>query len=312
MSLHHPLFAGIVADHRPRRLQNSRGGTVVVRQADTGGFRKVSQQPVKTGGVCSSEAVDGLVRVADDKQALAVPAPMGHQLALHRVDVLELVHQHMGKALLFCHIHLQSVPKQAIHVPGPQGLQPGLISLGHSWGQSFQGFLAAGKAVPQVGKGSPHLFRGFLAPHFREQAADFFQHLPVGEQGPPLQQGEAHPVESAHRQAPEGFFAPQLLFQTAAQLLGRRLGKGDGGDFRGLGPAALEEPGNPGDESPGLARSRPRHHGGDRRCGLHRRLLFRIQAGSRGWGVFRRRRGGLLHRLFGRLLGEDGLLCYLE
>jgi len=59
----------------------------------------VREEARKTARVGAAEAVDGLVRVADDEYALAAPAPRADQAVLHHVHVLKLVHQQVAEAL---------------------------------------------------------------------------------------------------------------------------------------------------------------------------------------------------------------------
>ena len=49
-------------------------------------------ETLKAGLVAAPEPVDGLVRVADDHEALRAPAQQAQEPVLHGVDVLELVH----------------------------------------------------------------------------------------------------------------------------------------------------------------------------------------------------------------------------
>ena len=63
-------------------------------------------------GVRPAESIDGLVRVADHKQAFSVSVPRLHQPELQGVDVLKLVHEKIVEPfgpfgvffrLRFCH-----------------------------------------------------------------------------------------------------------------------------------------------------------------------------------------------------------------
>lgn len=69
----------------------------MAEQPDKPSRRAGRLQPFKNRGVRPAEAVDRLIRVADDKQALPFPVPSAQQPELQRVDVLELIHKQMGK-----------------------------------------------------------------------------------------------------------------------------------------------------------------------------------------------------------------------
>ena len=62
-------------------------------------------QEVETVRIRAAEAVNGLIRVADDKQA-ALP-PVLHQPVLQGIDVLKFIHQQVAEAGLPAYIHLQ-------------------------------------------------------------------------------------------------------------------------------------------------------------------------------------------------------------
>ena len=48
-------------------------------------------------GVRSTKAVDGLVRISDEKDAFALLGEFLNQLVLDFVNILKLVHQQIGK-----------------------------------------------------------------------------------------------------------------------------------------------------------------------------------------------------------------------
>ena len=85
-------------------------------------------KPLEAPAVGAPEAVDGLVRVADDEQ-LPAPAPGPDQPVLDIVDILKLVHQHMTEAPQAGDIPLQSFGQQVVEVQSAQVQQPGLIGV---------------------------------------------------------------------------------------------------------------------------------------------------------------------------------------
>ena len=54
-------------------------------------------QRIKAGSACSAEAIDGLIRVTDHKQAFPAFGPGMHKFALHSVNILEFIHQQVAK-----------------------------------------------------------------------------------------------------------------------------------------------------------------------------------------------------------------------
>ena len=66
-------------------------------QIDRPQVGKVRFQPGKAVGTGTPKAVDGLIRIADDKQPLPALAPPADQPVLQVVDILEFVHQQMGE-----------------------------------------------------------------------------------------------------------------------------------------------------------------------------------------------------------------------
>ncbi len=83
---------------RPARSSDEVGQTddlrrraVVADQADHRGLRVPAREPEQVAGAGAGERVDGLGRVADDAQVLALAQPQVEQPLLERVDVLVLV-----------------------------------------------------------------------------------------------------------------------------------------------------------------------------------------------------------------------------
>ena len=100
MSRHgfHPArLAWVVGDQPKGGVQDGRGRTVVFLQADGHKVRALSPQPGEDFRVAAAEAVDGLIRIPDDEELFAAPAPFPYQAVLERVDVLELVDEQVGE-----------------------------------------------------------------------------------------------------------------------------------------------------------------------------------------------------------------------
>ena len=71
-------------------------------------------QAVEAIRIRAAEAVNGLIWVADDKQA-ALP-PVLHQLVLQGVDVLKLVHQQVAEAGFPAHVQRQCFRQQVVQI----------------------------------------------------------------------------------------------------------------------------------------------------------------------------------------------------
>ena len=116
------LTARIAGDERKRGGEYLRGGAVAGGKPYGAGSRKILFQQVEAPAVRTPEAVDGLVRVTDDKEFPSALVPCLDELVLDRVDVLEFIHQQIGKMLLpvFCFLFLlkkaQHVEKQVVEV----------------------------------------------------------------------------------------------------------------------------------------------------------------------------------------------------
>ena len=103
-----------------RAAKDVRRAAVVERQ--THGLQRghIGAQAVKAGRVRAAEAVDGLIRVADDEQALSSRAPVAHEGALHSVDVLKFVHQQVVEAAVSRHVRAERVEQQIVEVARAQ------------------------------------------------------------------------------------------------------------------------------------------------------------------------------------------------
>ena len=108
-------------------------------------------QALKTVGICAAEAVDGLVWVADDEQALPRRAPVEHEGALHGVDVLEFIHQQVVEAAVTGHVSVEGVEQQVVEVARAQFPQARLIGVDK---RLFDARIGAGHAVFHRGDGA--------------------------------------------------------------------------------------------------------------------------------------------------------------
>ena len=109
------LTARIAGDEKKGGGEYLRGGAVAGGKPYDAGSRKILFQPVEAPAVRAPEAVDGLIRVTDDKEFPSAFIPCLDELVLDRVDVLEFIYQQIGKMLLsvFCSLLL---PEKAQHV----------------------------------------------------------------------------------------------------------------------------------------------------------------------------------------------------
>ncbi len=128
--------AGIMGDTGRGAAQDIRRGTVVDGQRHGFQLRQFGAQALEAVRVRAAKAVDGLVGIANDKQAFPRRAPVTHQGALHGVDVLKLVHQQMGKAPVGGNVRLERVQQQVVQIARAQRLKPGLVG-------PHQGFIHA-------------------------------------------------------------------------------------------------------------------------------------------------------------------------
>ena len=106
----------------------SGGGAVIVHQPDLPGAGKILFEPFKIAVIGPPEAVNGLVGVADDEDALALFAPGQNEAVLGGVDILELVHQKMGEGFsIYLLRPLQHLQDEVVVVHHLQELQAGPV-----------------------------------------------------------------------------------------------------------------------------------------------------------------------------------------
>ena len=78
-------------------LQDLGRGTVIFPQGIDPQPGDLLGQLVKAGGAGAPEPINGLIRVADQKHGAPRLHPVADQFPLHRVDILHLIHQQVGK-----------------------------------------------------------------------------------------------------------------------------------------------------------------------------------------------------------------------
>ncbi len=112
-------FGIFLQDHRFGALDDFGCRAVILSQPDLPDIWKILEKPFEAAGIGSPEAIDGLVGIPDYKNPRAVFAPLLDQAVLHRVDILKLVHQKMGKSVperIIRHTAHVCVLKQPEHV----------------------------------------------------------------------------------------------------------------------------------------------------------------------------------------------------
>ena len=123
--------AGVVGDHRHSAAQHLGGGAVILHQAQGLQLGEALAELFEAAAVRAPEAVDGLVRVADDEQALPLLAPPADKLQLQGVAVLELIDEQVGEAppLAGGEVLLHGPEQQVVEVHSAPLGQGGLVGL---------------------------------------------------------------------------------------------------------------------------------------------------------------------------------------
>ena len=243
-------------------------------------------KPLEAPAVGAPEAVDGLVRVADDEQ-LPAPAPGPDQPVLDIVDILKLVHQHMTEAPQAGDIPLQSFGQQVVEVQGAQVSQPGLIGVVQL---RVQTGILRGHAVFHPGDRLEQRFSAALSAGLPQHLLRDGQGLAGTDEPHVAKQFQTDGVEGADGHGRHRPLAAQTLFQPGAHLCRRLIGESDGGNLSGADAPFLHQPGDPGHQGAGLAGAGARRHSGYRRGGgdgLQLRGIQRLRLGS-SRGRFRR------------------------
>ena len=130
-----PGRAGISVNDGQSRFQHRGHGAVVFLQTDETQPRVTFPQAVEAVRVCAAEAVNGLIRVADDEQA-ALP-PVLHQLVLQGVDVLKLVHQQVAEAGFPAHVQRQCFRQQVVQISCAQFVHPFVVGFPQAMGETY-------------------------------------------------------------------------------------------------------------------------------------------------------------------------------
>ena len=109
-------------DDRVRHVKDLLGRAVVVVELHFGGSGVVADEVAQIADIRRAPRIDRLIRVADDGQIAAPARPGARQLVLDGGGVLELVDQHVVKALLVMRTHvvdfkeLQGSQEQVVEV----------------------------------------------------------------------------------------------------------------------------------------------------------------------------------------------------
>ena len=185
--------AGVVRYAGHGAAKNVRRRTVVNRKRHGFQFRKVGAQALKTACIRAAEAVNGLVRIANDKQAFPCRAPVAHESALRGVDVLEFVHQHVGKAPVGRNVRLERVQQKVVQIARAQLPQASLIRLDQRLAHARRG---AGFAVFDLGN-RPQSGAGTHFPQFR-QAVKRLQRAILAQKRLVIQQAQAKGMKRAN------------------------------------------------------------------------------------------------------------------
>ena len=119
----------VEADEPVRGIEDALPRPVVAAQHDGGGARKGVEEAEQVLDLGAAEPVDALVVVPHHREVPAPPAQQLHQLELHVVRVLELVHQHVAVALSQLAPHVRPLAEQPqrernlcaeVHAPMPE------------------------------------------------------------------------------------------------------------------------------------------------------------------------------------------------
>ena len=90
----------VLPDHFSGSLDNGLSGPEIDRKKNGPAAGKVCPEPFHAGRIGASEAVDGLIVVSYGINIAAFCCKQPYDRILARIDVLEFIHQYVGKALL--------------------------------------------------------------------------------------------------------------------------------------------------------------------------------------------------------------------
>lgn len=269
----------VVGDQGVGGLEDRRGGTVVLLQADHLGVGEVVAELLDVLDPCATPAVDRLVVVTDHHQAVAALGKNPQPGVLHGVGVLELVHQDMAEAPLVVLEHagmvapeVQGAQQQLGEVDHPgagAGRLVGFVDLQHGGEEQ----VAAGLDVlrPQalvllpvdeplgLARRPALLVEAEFADHPLDQALlvvaveDLEVLAQPGLAPVRAQQAMGEAVEGADPHARR--IDPEQLLDAVAHLRRRLVGEGHRQDAVGRGVLDLDQPGDPVHQHAGLARA---------------------------------------------------------
>ena len=249
VGVQHALLPRVVRDHGQRAAQDRRCRAIVFLQTDAPQVGPRRPQLVKAVRIRPAKPVNRLIRVADDEQ-LAPFAPMPHQLVLHRIDVLKLVHQQMPEPPQ-PRVRLQRLQQHVVQIARARLLQRLPIGVHQPVGQLRAAAVLAQRDAP-LGLRRAH----GLAPLLQQPAQQPYR-LALPHQRLFADQFQAQRVERAHVQRP-GRALAQPLLQPLPHLLRRLVGKRHRRDvLRRLAPR-LHQVRDARHQRARLARSRPR------------------------------------------------------
>ena len=294
--------AGVVDDHRIGGVEDVLGAAVVLLQHHDADVVEGSLELEDVADVGATEGVDRLVGVAHRGHLAAFGAQADHQLVLHRVGVLVLVHEHMGEPLPPALQHLRAVPEQLdraqqqiVEVHGRGRSQAALVVAEHLGDAPLEdvggplGVLLGIDAVV-LGRGDGGVDRPGREPLVVE--VQVAQHVPAqahrvalvvdGEAarvvdvgGVAAQDAHAGRVERRHPHTLR--HRPNEGADAVAHLAGGLVGEGDGQDLERRQAVMVDQVGDAMGEHAGLARPRPGHHQ-KRSAGMGDRLVLgRVQ-----------------------------------
>src|SRR5260370_3267356 len=90
----------IIGDDRPGSVENSLRRTVIALQLADSCTGEIARKTQKYGNISAAPAVDRLIFVADNTNGLLRPSQQPHQLVLHSIGVLILIHMDVLEASL--------------------------------------------------------------------------------------------------------------------------------------------------------------------------------------------------------------------
>ena len=289
--------AAVVVDQRVGGLEDGRGGTVVLLQADDPGAGKILLEVLDVLDARAAPAVDRLVVVADHEYRRFGPGQQPQPGVLDGIGVLELVHQDMTEAALVVPADVvvvanqfQRAQQQLGKVDDPGALAQLLVQ--HIDAQQLLTHrIVAGidmlRSLAFVLAGIDEPLRllgrvlGLVQFQLAHRALDHAQLIVAVEYLEGLrqlrllpvsaQQAMGQTVEGAHPHGTGG--DAQQLLDPPAHLARRLVGEGHGQHRKGRQAANLADPGDAMGQHPGLAAAGAGQHQHRPRIGGYRLAL---------------------------------------